>query len=599
MRSLLAIILLMIPLMAFSHGGGHPTRYVAVDGVDEGECSSPSSPCAGIAYAVAKSSKGDTIKVAAGDYAVDELDVFYLLSSMVKIKGGYSTRDSFKSQQPQTHLTTIVGIPAQYREQLAKRGFRLLQDAKGQELGLSVTQTTWLQRYSKLTTQVSSAAACENGLAGNNPCHNIDRVAHMPVATLQGGTGANDIWGFVDLNNQREYVLITLSNGTAVVDVSNAEVPDFVGHIPGAVSNWRDVKVYQFFDDNVNRYRAYAYVTTEGAQGLQIIDLTALPEQVSLATNLDGDFLTAHNVYIANVDYATGVALEGFEPYLYVAGSNQSGGVFRTYDLVDPLQPHLVAQGNAGYIHDATSLIIDDARTSDCAPGHNPCELFIDFNENTVDIWDMTSKSNPLLISSTSYSQVGYVHSGWWSQDKQTIFIQDENDERNAGLNTTMRAMDIRDLRNPRIVGTYTGPTRAIDHNGFAHGDYYYMSNYRRGLVVIDVSDPTAMTEVGFFDTFAVPEENIDAFNGAWGTYPFLPSGNILVSDIEYGLWVLKLNENDGPAQPSLPTVSESPPQQNSSSGGGGAISHWLIAALSIASCYAILARRRRLKFYR
>ena len=30
-----------------------------------------------------------------------------------------------------------------------------------------------------------------------------------------------------------------------------------------------------------------------------------------------------------------------------------------------------------------------------------------------------------------------------------------------------------------------------------------------------------------------------NSYRGAWGVYPFLPSGNILVSDMQYGLYVL------------------------------------------------------------
>jgi hypothetical protein len=56
------------------------------------------------------------------------------------------------------------------------------------------------------------------------------------------------------------------------------------------------------------------------------------------------------------------------------------------------------------------------------------------------------------------------------------------------------------------------------------------------------------MTEVGYFDTY--PENDNTAFNGAWSVYPFFDSGNIIINDIEKGLFVvrksgtLKLNEN-------------------------------------------------------
>src|SRR5690606_21477871 len=66
----------------------------------------------------------------------------------------------------------------------------------------------------------------------------------------------------------------------------------------------------------------------------------------------------------------------------------------------------------------------------------------------------------------------------------------------------------------------------------------YYMSNYERGLTVLDLSDPEQPTEAGFFDTF--PLGNNPNFNGAWGVYPFLPSGLILVSDINSGLYILR-----------------------------------------------------------
>ncbi|MEL6942837.1 MAG: T9SS type A sorting domain-containing protein, partial [Bacteroidota bacterium] len=36
-----------------------------------------------------------------------------------------------------------------------------------------------------------------------------------------------------------------------------------------------------------------------------------------------------------------------------------------------------------------------------------------------------------------------------------------------------------------------------------------------------------------------------DNYEGAWGVYPFLPSGNILVSDMQEGLFVLKGMEDN------------------------------------------------------
>ena len=157
-------------------------------------------------------------------------------------------------------------------------------------------------------------------------------------------------------------------------------------------------------------------------------------------------------------------------------------------------------------------------------------------------LWNITDASATTLLGTGEYNDVSksnqYVHSGWGTEDKQHIFLHDEFDEKDGGLNSTVRIFSIADLNNPTQVGQWTGPTRAIDHNGFVRGNRYYMSNYERGLTVLDITDPANPVTIGFFDTYT-PSNN-PGFNGAWGTYPFLPSGNILVSDIGSGLYILK-----------------------------------------------------------
>jgi len=87
---------------------------------------------------------------------------------------------------------------------------------------------------------------------------------------------------------------------------------------------------------------------------------------------------------------------------------------------------------------------------------------------------------------------------------------------------------------------SYTGPTTTTDHNGYFRGNYYYLSHYRRGVVVFDASDPAQLVEVAHFDNYLTPAGNSAGTDGTWGVYPFLPSGSILVSDIENGLFILR-----------------------------------------------------------
>ena len=98
-------------------------------------------------------------------------------------------------------------------------------------------------------------------------------------------------------------------------------------------------------------------------------------------------------------------------------------------------------------------------------------------------------------------------------------------------------------MDNPVLHTTYTGETTAIDHNGYVKGTQYFLSNYRAGVRVLDIAgiDGKTITEEGFFDTY--PASNSAGFDGVWSVYPYFPSGKIVVSDINSGLFVIKKSD--------------------------------------------------------
>jgi hypothetical protein len=233
--------------------------------------------------------------------------------------------------------------------------------------------------------------------------------------------------------------------------------------------------------------------------------------------------------------------LPGATPYLYVAGSNITGGSWRAYSLANPAMPILRSAANNGhYMHDSTSLRITDARTAQCAPGHNPCDVLVDFDVNQVELWDVTDPVQAVFLSAITNPNNRYIHSGWPTNDQRYVFVHDELEEIQAGVTTSIYTLDLANLRAPLVTTSYVGPTTTTDHNGYTHGDFYYVSHYRRGVVVFDASNPNQLVEVAHFDNYLTPAANSAGTDGTWGVYPFLPSGNILVSDIENGLFVLR-----------------------------------------------------------
>jgi len=526
-----------------AHAEHDKSRYVDSAGKDTGKCDNPIRPCQTIHYAVQQASKGDKVLVASGQYNIqDESDIFYLQSQLVPVSGGYNKFDHFQVQSPDVNQTTLTGVPVSMADQLYKAGFKVITDKKAGVISKSLANK--LKKYQMLS-QKQQDVACIAGSASEFPCNNVDLVAHVP---LSSGTSGNDIWGHVDLNTHIEYAIMGVSNGVKVYSLETPTSPKEVGFISGSNTSWRDIKVYQYFNKLTHSYQAYAYVTSESNDGIKIIDLNNLPNSVSLATTNRTE-ASAHNVYINNVDYTLNTQLPNATATVQIVGAKSYGGAFTSFSLTDPKNISRLftpsTNSRANYTHDATSFLIDDERKNrDCQTATEFCNILVDFNETEIRFWDITNTNQVTELSSIGYDDVAienqYVHSGWFSDDKRYIFAHDEYDEFQGGLNTTVRVFDISDLKQPVLAGMYKGPTKAIDHNGFVRGNRYYMSNYERGLTILDISDATNPKDVGFFDSF--PTSDNKSFNGAWGVYPYLPSGLILLSDINSGLYVLKDN---------------------------------------------------------
>lgn len=539
LRFVIAVSVLVALQPTLSFGDDSKPRYVSEQGEDTGDCSLPIRPCRTIGYAQSVVGKGEQIRVASGTYELDDTEaIFNLTSGVIDIRGGYDRFDHFLRSAPGANKTVLAGVPVEYSDALRDRGFHVISDRKY----IDINQRQDLARLHRTfqATQVSSPRTdCSQNRAGEYRCENIDLLSHMALQDFSlEPRNANDIWGFVDLNTEREYALIGLINGASVVDVTEPESPFEVGAVSGIGMIWRDIKILQTYDADQGRWQSYAYVSGDFGAHLLILDLSGLPNRVLLGSRLSRR--SAHNVYISNVDYASGVPIEGMSPLLQMLGAARSDGKFLAYDLADPLHPVLKSASTTGYSHDASSLPVSDSRKASCAAAGTACEVLIDFNEHSIDLWDFSRQASPRLLSSTVYSELGYVHSGWWSEDGRYLFVQDELDEIYYRLKTTLRVFDISNLEQPSLATIWRGPTGAIDHNGFVRGNRYYMSNYTRGVTVLDITDPSSPNELGYFDTYPISDET--RTSGAWGVYPFLPSGTLLVSDASTGLYMLQEN---------------------------------------------------------
>ena len=346
-------------------------------------------------------------------------------------------------------------------------------------------------------------------------------------------TTANDVWGWVDSATGREYALVGLSNGTAFLDVSAPHAPLFVGHLPTRTlaSPWRGIKVY--------RDHAYVIADRAGLHGMQVFDLTRLRgaaagSRFTPDAQYFGPGLGVTSGFV--LGSAHNVAINEETGFAYVVGSDTCNGGLHMVDLREPRRPRFAGCFSAdGYTHDTQCVVY---RGPDAQ--HRGREICFAANEDTITLVDVTDKRRPRQISRTGYSGAAYTHQGWLTEDQRYFLVDDELDETRFGHRTRTYIWDLADLDAPRLIGVHTAASPATDHNLFIRGRHVFEANYRSGLRILDLAEVGVgrLREVAFFDV--VPGSDAAGFSGAWGNYPFLPSGIVLVSGIEQGLFILR-----------------------------------------------------------
>lgn len=315
----------------------------------------------------------------------------------------------------------------------------------------------------------------------------------------------SDIWGYA-APDDTEYGLVGLFNGVSVVSLEDPANPTEVYFADGVGSGWRDIKTWN------NR----AYVINESGNGLAVIDLNYLPDSASYydwAPNISGfgSLNTCHNIFIDEFGYA------------YIAGCNLNSGGVLILNVDTPTgEPEFVAAMPSVYSHDI--YVRDNLAYSS------------EINVGQFTIYDVSDKDNILNLGAQN-TDFNFTHNTWPSDDGTILFTTDEQ------ANAPVGAYDISDPNNITELDLFrpyeTLGDGVIPHNVHVWNDWLIISYYTDGCILVDGSRPENLVEVGNFDTF-IPAST--GFAGAWGAYPFLPSGLVLVSDIGNGMYVLEPN---------------------------------------------------------
>ncbi|MEZ5083650.1 MAG: choice-of-anchor B family protein [Bacteroidales bacterium] len=325
---------------------------------------------------------------------------------------------------------------------------------------------------------------------------NMDQLGHLSY-----NVDLSDVWGYVD-ENGNEYALVGTYNGLSIVDVTDPANPVEVFFKTGPNSIWRDIKTWG----------DYAYVSNEQDEGVLIVDLSPLPGTITTTTNFTGDdypFSSIHNLYIDE----TGK--------LYIMGADNGQGGAIICDLTaDPMNPVELGRFNEFYLHDGMAR-------GDTLWGAG-------IYGGILAAIDVSDPANPDIMGTVS-TPSQFCHNAWVSDDGTHVFTTDEV---SGGFIGAFNVEDLSNMYETDRVQSNPG-SDVIPHNAHVLNDFIITSYYADGITVHDASNPSNLIEVANYDTS--PNYSGSGYNGSWGAYPFLPSGNILASDIENGLHILSV----------------------------------------------------------
>jgi len=311
-------------------------------------------------------------------------------------------------------------------------------------------------------------------------------------------------WGYVDsLGN--EYALVGTSFGVSIVDITDPDNPVVKFNVVHTNSFWREIKTYGH----------YAYATNENGGGVLVIDLSQLPDTFYQYSFIYTDSTGAeqndgHELWIDEHGhlYIFGGA--------YPSGNTQGATIF---DLTqDPINPPFLGAYENHYIH--SGYVRGDTLWAS--------EIY----DGQVEVVNVSDPANCYPMASV-LTPNHFTHNSWPTHDDHYLFTTDEV----AGAFVT--SYDVSDLSNiteKDRVQSNPGTT-VIPHNVHLLNDTFAVTAYYcDGVVVFDVSEPDNMVKVASYDTWPYA---CGGYNGTWGAYPYFPSGTLILSNIEDGLYVL------------------------------------------------------------
>lgn len=374
-----------------------------------------------------------------------------------------------------------------------------------------------------------------------------------------------DVWGYYDADaagGPREYAIVGMGNkGTQIVDVTDPSNIFPVLFPPIQSQNSYDVKTYG----------DYLYIANNKADNILIRNISN-PTNPTGATFIEIDAsgdpnkpAGAHNIFISDAGklFVATIAADEISQlnhrvWIYdLVGNETQPVLIRSWSAPDLGLPNLGSPENPSYFFPHDMYV--KGNTAYIAWSGEGVAV-VDFDPVTYDT--IKVRQHEYDGSRPSGNLFRVSHGTWVSDDGNYLYTTDEwTNFGNLAIAAILRIFDISNINStpyPLVqfydvgenavtgqIGNNFSQILDIDdlggvsnnsiHNVVLKEPFAYISYYTKGLRILDVSDPTNVLEVAYYDVPAASDINDPTTwaDGSWGVYPFAPSGNIYVSGVD------------------------------------------------------------------
>jgi choice-of-anchor B domain-containing protein len=374
------------------------------------------------------------------------------------------------------------------------------------------------------------------GTSGGFEARGVTLLAWLPLNALPGDSEAGaDCWGYTSPSG-REYAIMCVHNGTSFLEVTDPLNPRVVGFVGGASTLWHDPTPWKagarpsrlgarfFCDAAVIGGYCYASSDVEGGSGIQVIDLRRIDE---------GMVTHVKNWSAGGLRSVQTLTEDGMR--LLACGSNLANGGLVVIDVSDPEAPALAGAWTGRPVGEAFPF-------TPVRGGWAGRDLVACFSDGPVGLTILDATDPAQMVEIAAPAGYGSLRQGWATPDHRVLYVGPEPGGPAAGAaSPATRILDLSDPAAPSELGRApTGGGASVAHHQVVAGRTLFQAHGTSGLRVCDVADPARPEEFAFFDTY--PEDDGARDQGAWGVYPFFRSGTVLVSDMQRGLFVLRVD---------------------------------------------------------